>query len=178
VILITTSKEPTQRVNSLVRDLSHSIPNAKILRRGKRSTRELPKYLVAEECDRLTIIHRWHGGPGRIEFYKLIEGKLAAHYPIIMLRGTRLRREYNRKGRSEVRGITCGDGDYASALAASLSDFLQIPREDSNPGVSLHISKSEDGHLRIAVTDLSSLEEIGPSMVVDRLVWQEKEVKS
>ncbi len=172
MILITTSKEPTQRINSFARDLRHSIPNVKVLRRGKRSTRELPKETAAEGCDRLAIIHRWHGGPGKIEFYKLNEESLAPHYPILMLQGVRLRREHGKKGRFEAQGITCDNDDSASRLAAALSDFLQLSRDETNICVSLHISKSNDNHLRIAVTDLSSLEEVGPSIIVDRLIWQ------
>lgn len=179
MILITTSKDPTQRVNSFVRDLNHSIPNTKIFRRGKTSAREMPKQLSAEDCDRLIIVHRWHGGPGRLEFYKLAETGLVTHYPTILLRGVRLRREYGLAERFTVRGITCEKGEAISRLSAALSEFLNLSqREEHSSDVSLHISHSKSDVARIAVANPSTQTEFGPSMSVNRLIWSEREAMS
>ncbi|MFH0847903.1 MAG: hypothetical protein V1857_00170 [archaeon] len=179
MILITTSKEPTQRINSFVRDLNHSIPNTRTLRRGKTSTREMPKQVSAEQCDRLIVVHRWHGGPGRLEFYKLNEKGLVTHYPIILLRGVKLRREYGVKGRFTAQGITCENNQTIFRLGAALSEFLDLPQtKEHNFEVSLHMSCSNDDTIRISIADPNNGAEFGPSMSVDRLIWPDKAATS
>lgn len=179
MILVTTSKAPTQRINSFVKDLRHSLPAVKVVRRGKTGMEELPDRLRAEGCDRLLVVGRRHGAPGRIDLYTLKNDNLIAHDPTIFLREVRLRREYDVVGRFQARGITRQSAPSLSRIAEALSEFFQLPEaEPTELSVSLHISRSDHGSLRISLTNPPSIREVGPSMSVERVLWSRSRTPS
>lgn len=140
---------------------------------------ELPDRLRAEGCHRLLVVGRRHGGPGRIDLYTLKNATLIVHDPTIFLREVRLRREYDVVGRFQAQGITREGAPLPSRIAESLSEFLQVPvAEPAELSVSLHVSRSDRGSLRISLTNPPSIREVGPSMSVERVLWSQSRAPS
>jgi rRNA maturation protein Rpf1 len=172
VIAITTGRQTSQRLNTLLKELAYTIPNSKIVRRGKSSIDELTARLVEGGFSRLIMLCRWHGGPGRIDFYNVNPNGLTRLSPSIVLKGVRLRREYPRGGRHLAQAIACESEVSAQTqrFAASLSRILELPvgnlKELSHDKAVIQIASAADGSLQIAVTSSPSGNEVGPRLIV------------
>ena len=69
MILLTTSRRPTERIRTLCRELAHVIPNAVRVNRGKLSLDGVAERALEFGADHVIIIDRWKGGPGEIQFF-------------------------------------------------------------------------------------------------------------
>ena len=76
MILITTSRRPTRRVRTFIKELERMIPDSRRIQRGKLSLQGLRDYMILHGFDRLIIVDTWKGNPGRIQFFTLEEGRL------------------------------------------------------------------------------------------------------
>lgn len=173
MIIITTGREPTRQINSLIRDLSNIIPNVARLRRGKSSVERLVQDLTARGVEKMITVYRRKGGPGRIELYRVLENALERVPPTMILSGVRLRREYGVKGKFTVGGITVSQRDgEAMKFAESLASFLGLPvvEEPEKLRTSLHLTRSDHG-LTIVVTSPAADREVGPMIEISRLFW-------
>jgi len=124
-VIITTSRKPSQRTRSFVKDLSRVLAG-KSLTRGKTPLREIfsryPKIIVIEE---------YKGNPGKLKFYDVKEKKL-----ILLFISVKLQREIcnknveNREGKIKMEFY----GDtvvYRDLFYNFFSDF-NIISEDSS----------------------------------------------
>jgi len=93
-ILITTSRKPSPRLRSFVKDLTSVIPNTLKLNRGKKTLEDLLYDAIELNADRLIIVGEKKGNPGSIKVYLVNrdEEKLRelAYYSI---KGVKLSRE-------------------------------------------------------------------------------------
>jgi len=92
VIIITTSRRPTRRIRTFCNDLARCIPNSMRINRGKLSREGLAEKAYELEADRVIIVDRWKGGPGKIELFNVREA-LVGVPPLIYIRGIKLQRE-------------------------------------------------------------------------------------
>lgn len=92
-ILITTSRYPTRRVRSFVKDLVSIIPNALSTNRGTMNLMDVAAYAIKNDCNRVAIVNTWKGNPGKINLYEIRERKLLQISPIVYIKGVVLRRE-------------------------------------------------------------------------------------
>jgi rRNA maturation protein Rpf1 len=181
VIAITTGRQTSQRLNTLLKELAYTIPNSKIVRRGKSSIDQLTVRLVEDGFSRLIMLCRWHGGPGRIDFYNVNPNGLTRLPPSIVLKQVRLRREYPRGGRHLAQAIACESEVSAQTqrFAASLSRILGLPvgnlKELSHDKAVIQIASAADGSLQIAVTSSPSGNEVGPRLIVSQPTWNANE---
>jgi hypothetical protein len=125
------------------------------------------------------FLHRWKGGPGKIEMYKLnSDGGL--FFPIIYLASTQHQNEL--KGRVLVKKLTLVapeiDCMELKHLSESLSTFLSVPlveREQAVKDSKIGMIFSEmDSHMTMSFESLSDKIEIGPRLVIKNLVWSDK----
>lgn len=161
-------------MNSLVRDLANAFPNSVRFRRGKLGLDGLVDAAVENEADRLIILQRWKGGPGKLELRILRGSKLTFFPPLMLISGTRLAREY-RAGRTPKIKAVCvgrGAGEEAMRLAKAFSDFLGLPilHEDSNIPA-LRVDEVRSHQHTVTVTDGGN--EVGPSITLKKLFWEE-----
>ena len=176
MLLISTSRRPTRRILSFAKDLRNSIPNSIKLQRGKRGLRDLARAALEAGCDRVLLINRWKGSPGKLEMMEIEGEAFKAIPPLIYLRGIKLRREYGIEGRFTASSITMGGlGPEGIELAKSLSRFLRMPLV-GDPGVakgaSIHISEDRAGSIRVAVTSPPGVREVGPAFTIRHLIWE------
>jgi rRNA maturation protein Rpf1 len=69
VILLTTSWRPTRRIRTFCRDLGRLIVNVVRINHGKSCLDRIAKRASKRHADRVIIVDRWSGGPGKIELF-------------------------------------------------------------------------------------------------------------
>ena len=180
MLLITTSHRPTRRVRALSHDLKRVLPSAIQMNRGKLNFEEVMEQARVLGADRIMFIHRWKGGPGKIEMYELnSDGGL--FFPIIYLASTQHQNEL--RGRVLVKKklalvkpqIVCLELKH---LSESLSTFLNIPlveREQAKKASKVGMIFGQiDSQLTMSFESLSDNIEIGPRLVIKNLAWSNK----
>ncbi len=91
--LITTSREPTRRIRSFIKDLNKVIPGSVRVNRGKKSVEDLARECLRYGLSRALIVFRAKGNPGKIVFLEVTPTHYS-YYPLaIYLKGIKLRRE-------------------------------------------------------------------------------------
>jgi len=181
VILITTCRRPTERIRSFANELSHSIPKCRRINRGKLSLEALAERCFELRCDKALILQRWMGGPGRIQLLKLRDSNLSQIPPLIYLAEAKLRREYGTVGRFKAEAVTvqAKASSELLQLAESLSNFLELPLVTSPCGgpyrVALQVLEHSKWKAKIVLGSPPSIREIGPSLTIKNLSWENLE---
>jgi rRNA maturation protein Rpf1 len=184
VIAITTGRQTSQRLNTLLKELAYTVPNSKIVRRGKSSKEQLAARLFESGFSRVVMLHRWHGGPGRIDFYDIKSNGLNRIFPSIVLRGVRLRREFQRGGSHLAQAIKCDSEASAETqrFAARLGTILELPlmsvKEYSREKGVIQVADGSADSVHIVVAAPHSGIEVGPRLTVSKLVWNANEEKN
>jgi rRNA maturation protein Rpf1 len=173
VIGLTTGRETNQRLNSLIKELGISIPNSRITRRGKSSKEDLARRLLEGGFTHALIAYRWHGGPGRLDFFNVKPGGMEQVPPSVLLKSVTLRREYGSHETPRINAITYEQTSSTTRrFGHILSNILEIPEAESHHGIpySLHLRDSGKG-TEIVVKSLVSNHDLGPKLVISRLLW-------
>ena len=178
MIGLTTGRETSQRLNSLLKELASTIPNSRISRRGKSNLEELGRRLLDEEISHAIAIYRYHGGPGRIDLFNVKPAGMTPVPPSILLSSVILRKEYGISGR----GHLCSAITYANTSTAArrlghaLSGILELPELQPNETIacSLHIRNTSKGSTELVFTSPATKREIGPKLVISQLLWRQE----
>ena len=177
MIGLTTGRQTNQALNSLLKDLSHAIRKAKVVRRGKSSLEDLGRRFFDEALDYGIILQRRHGGPGRIDFLRVGAKGLTPVAPSVLLSAVRLRREYQHQGKHVAQAITCDSRvtQTTQRFAKQLSIILDLPQltipTDLGVRCSFHLSEFRDGSILLTITSPPGQEDVGPRLLVSRLIW-------
>jgi rRNA maturation protein Rpf1 len=175
MILITSSRRPTQLVRTLCNDLSRTIPNSVRVNRGKMSLGQLAMEASSHKADRVIIVEREKGLPSKILLFSIEEEKLVHFNPVIYIKGVKTQDQIGRKSRylsGVALTISLEEGNIILKLANALSQFLRLklvqnPIELQKFEASLHVSES-----KIAVTSPPKMNEIGPVLFLKKVMWQ------
>jgi rRNA maturation protein Rpf1 len=132
------------------------------------------------DADRVIVVDRWHGGPGRINLFQVTSNGLTPVPPVVRMSGIRLRREIKEKTRGACSSVITVDSTNSSELqrtAESLSQFLGLPLlplDEATKGhrVSMHFSLDSKKRLQITFMVLGRMVEIGPRLTLSRLIWE------
>jgi rRNA maturation protein Rpf1 len=180
MLLITTSHRPTKRIRALSHDLKRVLPAAIQINRGKLGFEEVLEHARILGADRIMFLHRWKGGPGKIEMYELnSDGGL--FFPIIYLASTQHQNEL--QGRVLVKNkltLVKPGSDFMELkhLSECLSTFLSIPLVDREQAASVSrigmIFSEINSHMTMSFESLLNNIEIGPRLVIKNLVWSDK----
>jgi len=182
VILITTSRRPTNRIRTLCNELSRCIPGCIRVNRGKLSREGVAEKAVEIEADRVVIVDRWKGGPGKIRLFK-VDGNLVAFPPVMHIRGVKLQREFGRFRVKPFRSLVLAkvadvEDSEIESLASALSSFFKFPAVSIEEAVSkdlnacMLISRDPSQRIRFTFLRLPSLEEVGPRITLLKLTWR------
>ena len=179
-MLLTTSRRPTGRMRTFCRDLANSIPDVMRVNRGKMSLDGVAEKAIELEADRVVVVDRWRGGPGKISLFQVSSTGLKPVPPLMLIKGIRLRRDLN-EGRRGVRSsaITLEPEDSAelTRIAGQLSKYFGLPvlsldEASENHRASMHFSFDSSRHIQITFLFLSRMVEIGPRVTLSKLVWE------
>jgi len=131
-------------------------------------------------ADRVIVINRLKGGPGKIEFFQVGQEGLTPVPPLLYVRGVRLRREFNAKARP-FRSLTITVAPKSPSeimrTAESLANFLNLPilpvsEATAKFQASMHISSDASSLTQITFLLLPETVEVGPSLTLSHVVWE------
>jgi U3 small nucleolar ribonucleoprotein protein IMP4 len=180
LILLTTSRRPTKGIRTFCKDLSHTLPNVLRINRGKLSLEGVAAKAIELGAEKVVIVDRWKGGPGKIELYR-VNGRLQPIPPLIYLRGVKLRREFQTMPRGKrIKSVAIAaspkPSQEVSRLEKAFSDFFGIPiisREDEYGcyNALMLIATNPVGEIVTTFRLLPENLEIGPRMRISHLIW-------
>lgn len=182
-ILLTTSRHPSQRTRTFCNELARLIPKCIRVNRGKMSLDNLAEKALENNIARVLIIEEWHGNPGKMALFKVLESGLSWFPPKMIIRSLTLQREIKRSQvkTTKVYGIlesSEGAMSDVSKLTSVLSDFLQLPKLShkdvgclKNQNV-VEISHFSHGCIKITFTNFPKGVELGPRIILSNLVWE------
>ena len=94
-IIVTSSRRPTPRIRSLVKDLAMILPGAERLTRGHLSMQELASEAILRGAERVVIVGGRKGNPSILRIYEVKKGDLL-NIVTFIIRGVALSRELKR----------------------------------------------------------------------------------
>jgi len=180
LILLTTSRRPTERIRAFCRDLTNSIPDIVRVNRGKMSQDGVAEKAIELEADRIITIDRWHGGPGKINLFQVSSTGLRPISPLLLLYGIRLRREFKegtRRVRSSVITVEPKTSPELERVAQDLSNYFGLPIQSLNEAsgdhqTSIHLSLDSSRRIQITFLDLQQMVEVGPKVTLSKIIWE------
>lgn len=153
------------------------------INRGKLSLEGVAGKALEVNAEKVLIVERWKGGPGKLQFFEVSQEGLRRIPPLIYLRGVKLQRDFP-EAKPKGRGIK------ALALAASqsvplevkkledvLSKFFGIPVIPQNEvfrgyDALMQIMPKQRGFLTVAFKLIPEMVEIVPSIEISHLIWE------
>jgi U3 small nucleolar ribonucleoprotein protein IMP4 len=180
VILLTTSRRPTGRIRTFCRDFVNSIPDVVRVNRGKMSLDGVAEKAIELEADRVVVVDRWRGGPGKINLFHVSSTGLKSVPPLMLISMIRLRREFKegtRRARSSAITMKPEDSAELERIAGRLSQYFGLPvlsvdEAARKYGASMHFSFDSSRRLQITFMRLQRMVEIGPRVTLSKLVWE------
>jgi U3 small nucleolar ribonucleoprotein protein IMP4 len=180
VILLTTSRRPTGRIRTFCRDLVSSIPDVVRVNRGKMSLDGIAEKAIELEADRVVVVDRWRGGPGKINLFRISSTGLTFVPPLMLISGIRLRREFKevtRRTRSSAITMKPEDSTELERIAGRMSQHFSLPvlsvdEATRKHGASMHFSFDSSRHIQISFMRLQRMVEIGPRVTLSKLIWE------
>ncbi|MEM3702996.1 MAG: hypothetical protein QXX79_01035 [Candidatus Bathyarchaeia archaeon] len=182
MILLTTSRRPTKGIRTFCLDLSHTIPNVLRINRGKLSLEGVAEKALELKAEKVLVVNRWKGGPGKIELY-VVSGKgLQPLPPLIYLKGVKLRRDFlkilgkERKIKSVAIEALINPTVNVKKLEEALSKFFGIPLISYGEACGgydalMQIKLEPSGGITLTFKIVPENAEIGPRMRISHLIW-------
>jgi rRNA maturation protein Rpf1 len=182
VILVTTSRRPTERIRALCNDLARSIPGAVRVNRGKMNLDGVAEKALEIAADRVVVVNRWRGGLGKIEFFKVGLGDLTSVFPILYIASVRLQREYTVKiglvrSLAATTSPRCSSGEMKTA--ESLANFFNIPflskeKPTFKHQALMYFSSNTSRRTQITFIRLPKFIEVGPRIIISHIAWENR----
>ena len=179
LIMITMSRRPTRLIRTFCNELAATLPKAVRVNRGKMSFEDIAEKAWELGADRVILVSRWKGNPGKICLFKLGEEGLRPFPPLIYIYGIKLRRSMGvRLGRVGSLGVEARPG--RERLGRALADFLNVPFlsseevEEARGELDLILRVKPDVE-RYAVMSFFRAQdgrEVGPRIRVRHLIWE------
>ena len=180
MILLTTSRRPTDRMRTFCRDLVNSIPDFVRVNRGKMSQDGVTEKAIEYKADRVIVVNRWREGTLKIKLFKVSSTGLRFVSPLMLISDIRIRREFKeatRHARASVITMEPETSPELGQFAGSLSQYLGLPilsmdRASTRHHVSMHFLFDSSRQLQVTFMFLSRMVEIGPRLTVSKLSWE------
>ena len=185
-ILVTTSRRPVRRIRTFCRDLVRSIPHVFYFNRGKLNLDGIAEKALESKANRVVIVSRYKGGPGKIQLFQTSTNKgLTQVPPVLYVAGLRLQREFKKRSRN-IQFLTITVQTEVSQqilkLAESLSLFLRISistkkritstRVSSDYQASMHFSSDPSHFSQITFLLFPKTIEVGPRIIISHIAWE------
>ncbi|MFX1562527.1 MAG: hypothetical protein ACFFDP_04390 [Promethearchaeota archaeon] len=176
MIVIGSTRKPTQRVRSFIRELDRVIPQSTRLTRGKQGIADFCEAARDIGASRILLVGSFHGNPGRLGFLHLVQDSWVFNPPTIILRTVQLLRESKRDTIPPSKILyVVPDTDNDTIQAELLANALDLPFADRT-----NIPKTEPKtsillvalYKRSCIEFLSLQEEqyVGPTLFVKKFL--------
>lgn len=156
MIAIGTTRKPTQRIRSFIKELSRVIPGSIRFTRGKQSFGEFCDTAQNLGSTRILLVGAYHGNPGRLGFLEFSGKTWEFQPPTIIIKTTRLLRESKVKPTSGIKNLyvvpdSSSDQNNAKLLALALGAPYSTREE-------LPKSKGKSALLRVGIAQYRSID--------------------
>ena len=179
LIMITMSRRPTRLIRTFCNELAATLPGAIRVNRGKMSVEDIAEKAWEIGADRVILVSRWKGNPGKICLFKLGEEGLQPFPPLIYIYGIKLRRSMGvRLGKVRSLGVEAEPG--RERLGRALADFFHVPflsseGEEKAKGeldVVLKVRPDIERYAVMSFFRAQDGQEVGPRIRVRHLIWE------
>jgi rRNA maturation protein Rpf1 len=178
-ILLTTSRNTSNRVRSFVRDLSSVLPGIERFNRGGMGVPELVARINLNGAKAAIVVSMWRGNPGEM----VVLSPNGEETITIRLESALLRREVNPTGPTRISRVEnvlfkSGSNPQVKALAEDIATLLDLhileqeaPHEDPTDAIRTYIWLEGVGSEKILWTHYTTLNgaEIGPRIRVSNI---------
>lgn len=179
-ILLTTSRNPSRRTRTLIKDLVHVVPRAARISRGTKNLYELAAAALASKTALLVVVSTRKGNPGSISFFWVTEQMQLALE--LSLKGVKLRYEIARRRMPKADKLLVLPRGHlsprAQRLCEILSKMLEAPLIEGpqNAGEASTIMKIEeaDNIIRLTFVHGKLAKEVGPSLAIRAVKFLER----
>jgi hypothetical protein len=131
------------------------------------------------EADRVVVVDRWQGVPGKVSLFHVSSTGLEPVPPLMLIKSIRLRRELSegrRGARSSSITLEPEDSPELARMAGQLSKYFGLPVMPLNKAPSyhraaMHFSFDSAQCIQFTFMLLGRMVEIGPRVTISKLVW-------
>jgi len=179
MILITTSRRPTRLVRTLCKEFTYAVPSLKKVNRGKMSLYDVGEKAISMGADKVLIIDRWKGCPGRMRFFEVKEG-ISQIPPQLYIRGVKLRRDFKTK-RVPLQSLfieSLNEALEVQRLSEMFSVFFDLPvigskKMDSHENfMVIRLSLDPESMIRVSFYLMPKNLEVGPRIRISHAAWE------
>ena len=180
MILLTTSRRPSRRMRTFCNDLARVIPNTQRINRGKLSIDGVAEKALEINANKVILVCRWKGGPGKIELFRVGARGLIPFPPLIRIKGVRLQREFKLRKIEPTRSLVIAVPPEETAenikIAESLSNFLEVPmmsmdKVSSKNQIVMQVRSHPEGYSQITFLRFPQRVEVGPRITIRSVIW-------
>jgi len=170
-------------MRTLCKDLAAAIPSLKKVNRGKMSFYDIEERAVEIGADRVLIIDRWKGRPGRIRLFEIKNG-IQQIPPQIYVRGVKFRRDFKIKSVNQRSPPSIfieepeGMSEEIERLSETFARFFEIPKvkpemigEPQDFEV-MRFSVEPENIIRVSFYLMPKNIEVGPRIRISHVVWE------
>jgi len=166
-------------MRSFCHDLAGCLPDIVRINRGKLNLDGIAEKALEIDADRVVMVDRWRGGPGKIQLFFMKETSLTPVPPLIYIRGIKLRREFEikmKKVQSSVITISPESSFHGEKIAVVLARFFNIPvlsveQAGSRYSASMHVSANNSSRITITFVLLPEFREVGPRIGLAKVAY-------
>lgn len=160
MIAIGTTRKPTQRVRSFIKELTRVIPGSIRLTRGKQGFTEFCEAASDAGATRLLLVGAFHGSPGRIGFLNYSGDIWEFYPPTVIIKSIQLLREVqNTSARNIKKLVVLPDSSYDAKKAILLAEALNVTCINRD---SLDALKNDTAVFRIGISRYKAMDFVSP----------------
>ena len=128
VIVIGTTRKPSQRIRSFAKELARVIPRGVRLTRGKQSLIDFCEEARSKGASCILLVGGYHGNPGRLIFIKYSQDKWSFQPPLIFLKAVTLLRQMRKQTTPKSKRLyVVQDTDRDKSQAELIASALEVP---------------------------------------------------
>ena len=160
MIAIGTTRKPTQRVRSFIKELTRVIPGSIRLTRGKQGFAEFCEGAHDAGATRLLLVGAFHGSPGRIGFLDYSGDTWEFFPPTVIIKSIQLLREVRDTPTRNIKKlVVLPDRSSDTTKATLLAEALTVPCIDRD---SLKTLTNDTAVLRVAFSQYKAMDFVSP----------------
>lgn len=183
-VLLTTSRRPSGQTRAFCKEFSHVFPNVVRVNRGKLSLDGVAEKALELDAEKVMIVGRWRGRPGKIQLFRIGKEGLNVVPPLVYVKGVKLRRDLGgdmpTRRRVKSVAIVAPQKRFSEVrrFGDVLSGFFDVPvlslKEVYNREFDavLQISADSSNHMIVMFKLVPELVDIGPHIRISHLVWE------
>ena len=175
--MITMSRRPTRIIRTFCNELAATLPDAIRVNRGKMSFEDIAEKAWELGAEKVILVARWKGNPGKICLYNVGDEGLEPFPPLIYIYGVKLRRDMGVK-LGKVRSLAVTARPERRRFGKALAEFLEVPfiepgsEPEEMPDVLLKVKPDVERYAVMSFFRTSDGREVGPRVRVRHLIWE------